>query len=51
MPTNEQIYRRYDGSARWNRARAEVRAKFPGLIEGSSSWDRAVRNRYNRSRI
>ena len=39
-----------DQSARWRQAEAEVRAKFPALIEGSSGWDRAVRNRFNRLR-
>lgn len=33
---------------RWDEARRQVRAKFPSLIEGSSGWDRAVRNRFDR---
>jgi hypothetical protein len=32
-------------------ARRQVRAKFPGLIEGSSGWTRAVTNRFNRLRM
>lgn len=32
------------------KAEAQVRAKFPLLIEGSSGWHRALANRLNRVR-
>lgn len=48
MPTWGYEYE--DQSERWRQAEAQVRAKFPALIKGSSGWDRAVRNRINRLR-
>lgn len=36
--------------ARRRLAVAQVRAKFPRLIEGSTGWHRALENRLNRCR-
>lgn len=30
------------------RAEQQVRAKFPGLMQGTPGWNRAVGNRYDR---
>jgi hypothetical protein len=37
-------------SALWREAERQVRAKFPGIIEGSSGWRRAVACRMKRVR-
>ena len=44
------MFDEYDRRSQERRTQAlrEVRAKFPRLIEGSSGWYRAVRNRLNR---
>lgn len=49
MPTMF-TYGERDQSKRWREAEKQVRAKFPTLIEGSSGWGRAVRNRFDRLR-
>ena len=46
MPSN--YCSEYDKSKHWKEARRQVRAKFPTLLEGSSGWNRAVQNRFNR---
>lgn len=50
MPTHgydDMAYR----IARRKLAVAQVRKKFPRLIEGSSGWHRALENRLNRVRL
>lgn len=32
----------------WDKARAEVLAKFPGIVIDSSGWHRALQGRYRR---
>lgn len=49
MPTTEILGGR-DRGFLMDCARSQVRAKYPGLLEGSSGWHRAVRSRYNRLR-
>ena len=49
MPT-DWIEPAYVAEQRRKRAEAEVLAKFPGIVVGSSGWYRAVANRKKRGR-